>query len=1023
MQGRGAIGPNSWWAGGIWLAGILYWNCLAAEPSPPEVAIDAPVVSRYGTWALPWRTSHLKGTPEARPLVPSRVFPQIAFRNPTVLTVMPGMRRFVVGEQMGKVYSFSRDRESSQAELLLDVTQQLSGWPEGEQLEIEGLYGLAFDPDFPERPYIYVCYVARYRDSQRGQHPKGSRVSRFTIRFSEPPTADPQSELVIIEWLQGGHNGGCVKFGPDRCLYISTGDGGFAYPPDPLKAGQDVSNLLSAILRIDVREARSEAPYRIPPDNPLVHLPGARPEIWAYGLRNPWKMSFDRVTGDLWVGDVGWELWELVLRVRAGDNFGWSLVEGPQVVHTDRPLGPTPIVPPVMAVSHSDGASITGGFVYRGRKFPELYGYYIFGDWETRRVWAIREEKGLVTPLREIAEPTVRVVDFAEDEDGELYLLDYDEGTIHELVKNPAAASPSTFPRRLSQTGLFRSLPDQIPEHGVVPFQINAPRWADHAQAQRWVAVPDGQAIDVFNRPQPIPGSMFTRTMLFPPHSVLVKTYSIRMQEEDPTSLRHLETQVLYYDGKFWHGFSYWWNDEQTDAELVPPEGMERWLTVDDPRAPGGKRQQLWRVPSRQECIRCHNPWSEYALAFSVPQLNRSVFVGGSSVSQLQLLAEIGRLHFRDIAEAPFRHLAREVSGTQPWWERLPRLADPYDEAFSVEARARAYLHANCAHCHRFNGGGSAYFYLLYDLPLAECRAVEVAPTQGTFGIAQARLIAPGAPQKSVLLYRMSKTGSGRMPRLGSEEVDVIGLTLVEKWIEPLVSGSSNDLATVASRSAAMETEQLDYYFSSTDRAWQLMRMLDRGLVSHSVRDAVLRRAAQAEPVIRDLFERFQPPEARVKRLTTTLPIDRILQIEGSPDRGRDLFLQSNQLQCRRCHGIGEPVEKVGPDLAGIGNRRSRRQLLESLLDPSRNIEPKYLTWLLELNDGRVITGRLLEKTSTHYRVKTAANEDIEVAVDDVAQAQSQRISLMPEAQLQDVTIEQVADLLAFLASLKVPAP
>jgi uncharacterized repeat protein (TIGR03806 family) len=1014
---------------------LVALNAVSAQESPAEHRsnVDTAVVEKYGSWALPWRTSRVVGTPEPPPpLTPRRILPGIAFQNPTVLTTAPTIDRFFVAEQMGKIFSVPRHEHSAKADLFLDTTQCLAAWPEGEQLQYEGLYGLAFDPQFPERPYCYVCYVARYKDGSRGQHPRGSRVSRFRVVSFDPPQADPASELVILEWLQGGHNGGCLKFGHDGYLYISTGDGGPAYPPDPLQAGQDVTNLLSAILRIDVRQARPEEPYRVPPDNPFVTLRDARPEIWAYGLRNPWKMSFDRETGDLWVGDVGWELWELVFRVQPGDNYGWSLVEGPQTVHTDRPRGPTPIVPPVIAISHVDGASITGGYVYRGQRFPELRGCYVFGDWETRRIWAIRYENGHVSPLREVAEPTVRVVDFAEDEQGELYVLDYDEGTIHELVRNPAAESPQEFPRRLSETGLFRSTVTEEPHDGVIPFQINAPLWADYAQADRWVAVPNGQPIRVYLRPQAIPGSMFTRSLVFPPGSVLVKTYWMQMRAGDPQSRRRLETQLLHYDGRFWRGYSFWWNEEQTDAELVPAGGDEKTLHIDDPEAPGGKRVQTWRIVSRQECIRCHNPWSEYALAFTPQQLNREVVFQQERIPQLRLLGEIGLLRFEDIPEAPYGKLAAArasnggIEGSDSWIEKFPRFVNPFDTQAPLEQRARAYLHANCAHCHRFGGGGSAYLHLTYDLPLSELRAVDVAPSQGTFGIARARLIAPGEPHRSVLLYRMAKLGGGRMPRIGSYEVDPQGIDLIESWIarlpESLPDKSQADPPpSEASRNwPAVSLESLDFYFGSTDRAWYLRRALDRQQLPQPLREKILERAvAHADPSISELFEPYVPPDRRVKRLGSSMPLEQLLQREGDPVRGKQLFHESPLLQCRNCHGINEPEEKVGPDLGSVANRLDRRALLESIFDPSRNIEPKYLTWLLELDDGRVLTGRLVSKNDQYYVLKTAKNEEIRVEAAHVERAQTQRVSLMPDMQLQNLTLDQVADLLAYLQSLK----
>jgi hypothetical protein len=197
------------------------------------------------------------------------------------------------------------------------------------------------------------------------------------VTDTDPPRVDPASEEIIITWLAGGHNGGCLAFGPDGYLYISTGDATPPSPPDGLDAGQDMSRLLSGILRIDVDRRDGDRPYSIPPDNPFVTLEGARPEKWAYGFRNPWKISFDRTTGDLWCGDVGWELWELVHRIERGGNYGWSIMEGPQPVKVEGRRGPTPILPPTIALPHSEAASVTGGYVYRGKKFPALAGAYV----------------------------------------------------------------------------------------------------------------------------------------------------------------------------------------------------------------------------------------------------------------------------------------------------------------------------------------------------------------------------------------------------------------------------------------------------------------------------------------------------------------------------------------------------------------------------------------------------------------------------------------------------------------------
>lgn len=185
--------------------------------------------------------------------------------------------------------------------------------------------------------------------------------------------------------MEGGHNGACLEFGPDGFLYVSAGDGEAPNPPDPRDAGQDVSNILSTVLRIDVMPHGNDPLYKVPADNPFVALTNARPEIWAYGFRNPWKMTF-APDGELWLGDVGWELDEMVYRIRKGGNYGWSIMEGPQPVRPNARRGPTEILPAAIALPHTDAASVTGGYVYRGQRFPDLVGTYIFGDYETRRI-------------------------------------------------------------------------------------------------------------------------------------------------------------------------------------------------------------------------------------------------------------------------------------------------------------------------------------------------------------------------------------------------------------------------------------------------------------------------------------------------------------------------------------------------------------------------------------------------------------------------------------------------------------
>src|SRR5262249_10401773 len=240
---------------------------------------------------VPWKTSRLTGSPDPpHPYRIERVFPRLAFKNPLLITRAPGTDRFFVGEHAGKIYSFPKDPACAKADLFLDLTTELQSWDKaGKVRGVGAVYGLAFHPQFAKNRYCYVCYVLDSKN-QGEQLPDGSRVSRFRVTATDPPRCDPKSEKVLLTWLAGGHNGGDLHFGPDGYLYVSTGDGTDPNPPDKFDTGQDISDLLSSVLRIDVDREDPGKPYAIPPDNPFLQTPKARPEGWAYGFRNPWRM-------------------------------------------------------------------------------------------------------------------------------------------------------------------------------------------------------------------------------------------------------------------------------------------------------------------------------------------------------------------------------------------------------------------------------------------------------------------------------------------------------------------------------------------------------------------------------------------------------------------------------------------------------------------------------------------------------------------------------------------------------------
>ena len=1022
---------------------------------------------------VPWTSSNLQGTPDPPP--PYRVeraFPRIHFKAPTVITSAPGTDRIFVAEQAGKVYSIPNDPTCDAADLFLDIEAliQAENAKHAEStvhkpIELVAIYGLTFHPNFATNRLVYVCYVVRDDPSQgpTQQKPNGTRVVSFHVSETDPPEVELNSQEFIITWLEGGHNGGCLKFGHDGCLYISTGDGGFANPPDGLDSGQDLTNLLSSILRIDVDHPEDGRAYRIPQDNPFVDRDNSRGEIWAYGLRNPWKMSFDRATGELWVGDVGWELWELIYRVNPGDNFGWSLVEGRQAVHPGRQRGPTPIVAPTLDIPHVDGASITGGFVYRGKKHPELVGTYIFGDWETRRIWGLPVKGQHVGTRFDLVENTVRIVGFGEDRDGELLMLDYDAGTLHRFSKREVQKTQAPFPTTLTETGLFDSVKNHQFAPGVMPFSINTEQWMDHATAIRFVAIPGDAAIQLFSVPESIDGSMFTRSIDFPTNSVLGKTIAIEMQAGSQESQRKLETQLLHFDGSQWRGYSYAWNEDQTDATLVPAEGATRELIINDHSAPGGSRQHTWQFSSRNQCIRCHNPWAEHTLAFNVPQLNQAPEFNQKSGDQLRALIEAGLV---------------EDAGHLFGQESLPtQLFNPFDENSPLDDRSRSYLHVNCAHCHRENGGGVAYLSLEADLPLTATKLIRERPTQGTFGLPRGQLIEPGAPFRSILFYRMSTLASGHMPHLGTSFIDRNGLDLIHRWIQQMPQGkeeievfeqllkldrtesavqkskhrdsmieriageiaaqdnrtlpTSEDwkLANQQTQRTMSQTTQrqklerqklLERILESTNLSLIAMQNIERQEFSPMLVAQLIEQAAKVKnPSVRGLFERFFSSTQRTRRLGDVIDTDSLLALQGDIRRGQQLFFETDGIQCKNCHQIKGQGKKVGPELSTIGQKNNTIQLLDSILKPSKNIDPKYAMWFVETVDGLVRSGLLVETKADSLLLQNAEGVVVEIPKEDIEEMLPQRKSLMPDLLLRDMTAQQVADLLAFLASLK----
>src|SRR5262245_26081986 len=514
---------------------------------------------------VPLTTSKVVGWPDPPPPYRTRrVFDRHTFRHPLYLASHPAHDLVFVVEQNGRIVHLPPDGSRPPQPFV--------------QVNDADTYGMTFHPNYRTNRLVYI-----FSNGPNSQKKRKNQILRYRT-VGDPPRCDPASRQVVIEWVSNGHNGGDLGFGRDGMLYITSGDG--TSDSDTDRTGQDLRDLCSGVLRIDVDKPAPGKNYAVPADNPFLSIKDARAELWAFGFRNPWRMTFHPDTGDLLIGDVGQDLWEMIRLVRKGSNHGWSVTEGSHPFQPLRPRGPGPIVPPLIEHPHSESRSITGGLVYQGKKFPDLRGVYVYADYSTGKVWGLKYSGEKVTWKQDLALTRLQIVGIGADRSGELYLVDY-AGQIHTLEPSPKEKGPSTFPRRLSDSGLFTSVREYRLHPALIPYSVNAPLWSDGAHKERALAVPGVETV-VFTEQGP---------WQLPARTVLVKTFAL--DAADGTR-RRVETRFLTLQQGEWFGYSYAWKDDESDAELVEARGMDRTYTVRDG---GGKRQLAWRYPSRVECM------------------------------------------------------------------------------------------------------------------------------------------------------------------------------------------------------------------------------------------------------------------------------------------------------------------------------------------------------------------------------------------------------------------------------------
>lgn len=361
------------------------------------------------------------------PYVAERAYPNLRIPRPVIFEhAGDDSDRIFVGSQYGTIHVFPNDQDVSQTKVFLDIESQVEYKDRENE---EGLLGLAFHPNYRQNGEFFVYYTTT-------DAPHTSVISRFRVSPDDPDRADPASEEEILRIPQPAwnHNGGTLVFGPDGYLYIALGDGGGR--GDQFNNGQNLGTLLGTILRIDIDNKDPGKPYAVPKDNPFVDREGARPEIWAYGLRNPWRIAFDRKTGTLWAADVGQNTWEEIDLIRRGGNYGWPLREGRHPFDPDRTNPQVELIEPIWEYHHDVGKSITGGSVYRGSRFPDLQGLYFYADYVTGKLWALRydAQQGKVVANYSFEGDNLPVMSFGEDEAGEIYFTT-DVGRLYRFKK------------------------------------------------------------------------------------------------------------------------------------------------------------------------------------------------------------------------------------------------------------------------------------------------------------------------------------------------------------------------------------------------------------------------------------------------------------------------------------------------------------------------------------------------------------------------------------------------------------
>jgi uncharacterized repeat protein (TIGR03806 family) len=702
-------------------------------------------------------------------------FPEVrSFSQPVAIVSPPGeTNRLFVLERTGRIRVIP-NLENPERVTFLSITREVQSGS-GEQ----GLLGLAFHPDYQRNGTFFVFYTARETGAP-------NRLSRFQVDPENPNEAIVESEVVLFSQRDdaGNHNGGDLHFGPDGYLYVSLGDEGAAN--DSLNNSQRLDrDFFAGILRIDIDkrpgnlepnphpaivfDESGQANYSVPADNPFVGVQQfngnslipkeVRTEFWAVGLRNPWRMDFDSATGDLYVGDVGQGRLEEIDIIVKGGNYGWNYREG-SIVGPNRREVPEGVsfIDPILEYSRgtrsNQGSSITGGVVYRGSRIASLFGSYLFADYVSGNLWRLRYDGSSSVEWENIGRETGISALGEDPRNGDVLLADFNSNRIRRLVQDEASDSPETLlPQSLAETGVFLDLASLTPNTGVVPYSINTPFWSDGAIKRRWFSVPELEQKLVF---------ALSGNWGLPSGTVWIKHFDLELKQGDPESTRRLETRLIVKNDEGVYGVTYRWDEAQENAFLIPEEGRDETFVVEKN---GVLFEQVWRYPSRGECLNCHTKQGGEALGFNTAQLNQNHRFGDADENQILAYSRAG--YFTGLVDS------------DSLGERAVALDDDTE---SLTERVESYLASNCSQCHQPGGTSIGLWDARMEIGLEESGIIGGALANPSIHSGR-RVVVPGDPGASELLRRISSLGTERMPPLGSNVLDQEAIDLVRDWI------------------------------------------------------------------------------------------------------------------------------------------------------------------------------------------------------------------------------------------------